>query len=331
VLFLSFCTLVLFSQVCYTFARINDNVLWEVVDSHVLANVLIVGAAVILWYGNTLNSWVVGGLVGGFGALLLSIPISFILFSYFSQHYHQPQQEETLEDEMLLMQHRSYSIVQDQSAYDDEEYFDENQEFDYGYDEYHEYDQEEIYDGELDADDEYLLAEQRMWEEKLPRRVPPSRYLPFPSSARFSDASQDISLQRQRDYYGADPERQWQQRGKGGSRPTQNARSRGYRTDPSYRQYRSEALRAARMEAALRAEYEENGFSSVRSTRRLEQMQRSGQMIPLQDKSGKSRSPRDITQSSTKSPRRPRRVVDALPPQDRSRRPFSAPDDNDVE
>ena len=64
------------------------------------ALVLIVGAAVILWYGNTLNSWVVGGLVGGFGALLLSIPISLVLFSYLSHHYNKPQQEEVLEDEI---------------------------------------------------------------------------------------------------------------------------------------------------------------------------------------------------------------------------------------
>jgi hypothetical protein len=50
------------------------------------ALVLIVGAAVVLWYGNTLNSWVVGGLVGGLAALLVSIPLSLVLFSYFARH-----------------------------------------------------------------------------------------------------------------------------------------------------------------------------------------------------------------------------------------------------
>ena len=47
--------------------------------------VLIAGAAVVLWYGNTLNSWVLGGLMGGLGALLRSIPISLTVFSYLSR------------------------------------------------------------------------------------------------------------------------------------------------------------------------------------------------------------------------------------------------------
>src|SRR2546430_17559192 len=51
------------------------------------ALVLIAGAAVVLWYGNTLNSWVVGGLIGGLAALLLSIPISLSLFSFLSRRH----------------------------------------------------------------------------------------------------------------------------------------------------------------------------------------------------------------------------------------------------
>src|SRR5437588_8731709 len=105
------------------------------------ALVLIAGAAIVLWYGNTLNSWVLGGLIGGFGALLLSIPISLVLFSYFSRHCDEHLEEEVLEYEKIsLAQHGSYSIFQDQSAYN-EEYFDyEDQEF------YSEYDEEEIYE-----------------------------------------------------------------------------------------------------------------------------------------------------------------------------------------
>src|SRR5436309_2581410 len=49
------------------------------------ALVLIAGAAVVLWYGNTLNSWVLGGLIGGLAALLLSIPISLMVSSSFSE------------------------------------------------------------------------------------------------------------------------------------------------------------------------------------------------------------------------------------------------------
>ncbi len=267
------------------------------------ALVLIVGAAVILWYGNTLNSWVVGGLVGGFAALLLSIPISLVLFSYFSHHYHKPQQEDVLGDEVVLVQRGSYSLVQDQLPCGDEEYFDEDQEM------YYEYDEQEIYDSEIDVDDEYVLAEQSRWEEEQPRRVP---------SARFPVASQGSPSQLQRNHYGADPERQSLQREKSESRLVKNTGSRGRRTDSSYSHYRSEALRAARMEAVLRAEYdEESGFPSTRATRRLEQTQHSNYVSSPQDKSSKSRTSHNLTQPSTNSyPRRPRRIIDALPPQD---------------
>lgn len=52
-----------------------------------VALVLIVGAAVVLWFGNMLNSWVIGGLMGGLAALLLSIPISLTLFSYLARRH----------------------------------------------------------------------------------------------------------------------------------------------------------------------------------------------------------------------------------------------------
>src|SRR6266480_6826577 len=102
------------------------------------ALVLIVGAAIVLWYGNTLNSWVLGGLIGGFGALLLSIPISLVLFSYFSRHCDEHLEEEVLEYEKIsLAQHGCYSIY-------NEEYFGyEDQEF------YSEYDEEEIDEEEI--------------------------------------------------------------------------------------------------------------------------------------------------------------------------------------
>ncbi|MBX5449875.1 hypothetical protein [Thermogemmatispora sp.] len=52
-----------------------------------VAFVLVAGAAVVLWFGNTLNSWVLGGLIGGLAALLLSIPISLSLFSFLSRRH----------------------------------------------------------------------------------------------------------------------------------------------------------------------------------------------------------------------------------------------------
>ncbi|RAQ95061.1 hypothetical protein [Thermogemmatispora tikiterensis] len=52
-----------------------------------VAFVLVAAAAVVLWFGNTLNSWVLGGLIGGLAALLLSIPISLSLFSFLSRRH----------------------------------------------------------------------------------------------------------------------------------------------------------------------------------------------------------------------------------------------------
>ncbi|HTK12037.1 MAG TPA: hypothetical protein VL485_33005 [Ktedonobacteraceae bacterium] len=71
-----------------------------------VALVLIAGAAVVLWYGNTANSWVVGGLVGGLAALLLSIPISLSLFSYLSRRHDERVRAEgaLIEEEISLSQ-----------------------------------------------------------------------------------------------------------------------------------------------------------------------------------------------------------------------------------
>src|SRR5436305_1888463 len=73
-----------------------------------VALVLIVGAAVVLWYGNTLNSWVLGGLIGGLAALLVSIPISLTLFSYLSRR-HDEQLKAEAQEEMALAQLESYA------------------------------------------------------------------------------------------------------------------------------------------------------------------------------------------------------------------------------
>src|SRR5579859_2526994 len=72
-----------------------------------VALVLIIGAAVVLWYGNTLNSWVLGGLIGGLAALLLSIPISLVLFSFFSRR-HDEQLRAEVQGEMSLAQIHEY-------------------------------------------------------------------------------------------------------------------------------------------------------------------------------------------------------------------------------
>src|SRR3989440_12243827 len=52
-----------------------------------LAFVLLIGAAIVLAFANTLNSWVLGGLIGGLPALLLSIPISLALFTAMARRH----------------------------------------------------------------------------------------------------------------------------------------------------------------------------------------------------------------------------------------------------
>src|SRR5436305_8380455 len=100
-----------------------------------VALVVIVGAAVVLWFGNTLNSLVLGGLIGGLAALLISIPISLTLFSYLSRR-HDEQLKAEAQEEMALAQLGNYAYPEEsteiyeaedaipsQEEYDEEEYY----------------------------------------------------------------------------------------------------------------------------------------------------------------------------------------------------------------
>src|SRR5579864_8555040 len=81
-----------------------------------VALVLIVGAAVVLWFGNMVNSWVLGGLIGGLAALLLSIPITLTLFSFLSRRH--DQRYGTIEpevEEMTLAQAYGYGDGEEES------------------------------------------------------------------------------------------------------------------------------------------------------------------------------------------------------------------------
>jgi hypothetical protein len=75
------------------------------------ALVLIAGAAVVLWYGNTLNSWVLGGLIGGLAALLLSIPISLMVFSYLSKRHDERLQAEEQDEQGFMEDDYAYERI----------------------------------------------------------------------------------------------------------------------------------------------------------------------------------------------------------------------------
>lgn len=141
-----------------------------------LALVLIVASAVVLIFANTLNSWVLGGLIGGLAALLISIPISLIIFATLAR-----RQDEHLYAQMLLQQ-------EEDLAYYEEEYQQE-------YEERADYDEEDEYGRVYDAEAYYLPTEEEEYELPRGRRQSEIRSLPaagqsFASSSAYSTAKQ---------------------------------------------------------------------------------------------------------------------------------------------
>src|SRR6266571_1701980 len=171
-----------------------------------VALVLILGAAVVLWYANTLNSWVLGGLIGGLAALLLSIPISLTLFSYLSHRHDERLKTEEQEQEEIALA-RSYDFP------------------------------EELVEEVYEADAYVLSPEQVEYEEMQRRRMQVVREIPASSSyaqlpaAGQSQASASArSLSQQRSImYPAIPQQQSQAlpvaRGKGA--PAQRGATNG--------------------------------------------------------------------------------------------------------
>lgn len=89
-----------------------------------VALVLIVGAAIVLAFANTLNSWVLGGLLGGLAAILLCIPISLAIFMVLTRRHEARQHaaeeeraleearlaEELYEDELMVYEAEGYAL-----------------------------------------------------------------------------------------------------------------------------------------------------------------------------------------------------------------------------
>jgi hypothetical protein len=239
--------LVVFLQVWYTHASrksVHSTLvkLWYVVKVQkgstmkavATALVLIAGAAVVLWYGNTLNSWVLGGLIGGLAALLLSIPLSLTVFSYLSRR-HDEQLRAEAQEEMALRQ--AYNSPRVRAEIPSQAYA-------------------------LDEDAYQFSLEEQQWrEEEERRRLQTSRNLPVPSSPRSLVPQQaqveDRLLDTQRGVYTAGTKQLPQK-----ATPEKEATSRRaptrrmyYPGFPGYQprsQHQSAALRAARQEAAQR-------------------------------------------------------------------------------
>src|SRR5215472_11941145 len=133
-----------------------------------LALVLIAGAAVILWYGNRLNSWILGGLMGGLASLLLSIPISLALFSYLArQHAEHEQYRQAVYKQRLRSRRSTYSPKDRDAGYYDAEYASVDSEL----------------SADIEAYDQPLRAGDDQFDEEFGFSNPPSRQLP-PASQR---------------------------------------------------------------------------------------------------------------------------------------------------
>ncbi|GHO84259.1 hypothetical protein [Dictyobacter formicarum] len=205
------------------------------------ALVLIAGAAVVLWYANTLNSWVLGGLIGGLAALLLSIPISLTLFSFLARR-HEEQERARLQDEEYKEASRSVMY------------------------EYRQVPERLARTILIEEEDEYIPRKRGIWgeeEEYVDERrylpAPTRRELPPPSSRNSASdaypAYRPSSTQR-----GRPTPRQLAPRDiespsrRHTTRRLPNTGFPGYQTDMTRSKFQSQALRIARQEASQRSE-----------------------------------------------------------------------------
>lgn len=194
------------------------------------ALVLIAGAAVVLWFGNTLNSWVLGGLIGGLAAILLTIPISLTLFSYLSRRH-----DEQLRAEAELLQDEYSQVYEDVPArvvrrtYAAEGYA-------------------------LEAGpEEMLYEEEEYYQQRIqPRQVP--RSMPPPRSQREQSQTMNRQPAAQQNARAPLPRPAQKNAARGkdapGRRTTRYLNTPGYESGSMLRSQRSAALRAARMEKA---------------------------------------------------------------------------------
>lgn len=198
------------------------------------AMVLIAAAAVVLWSGATLNSWVLGGLIGGLAALLISVPVSLALFSHLSKRHNSVFDETASRKKVALSQAGAYP-----EAYFDEMDGDEREvegslytlEQDYA-------SEEDFYTQHPDYDDDRSPSTYR----RTSRRVnnQPVKRLPAPGRRGTSSFQTAKKLSEPSTAHG--------------SKSAQGDRRSSRTTPPgsTLSQYRSQALRAARQEAVQR-------------------------------------------------------------------------------
>ena len=185
-----------------------------------VAIVFIFGAAVILVFANSLNSWVLGGLIGGLAALLISIPISVMLFTFLSRRHDLKLQ--TLHQELSEMGY----VDLDESGY------------------------EEIY--ETDA---YVLSVEEYYNQAVNRRMADVRALPAAGQSQVS-ANREFNERTGRSTQSSRRPSQALPQGHGKGTPTQDlssdrrqSRRSMYEVNAMRSRFQTAALRDARREA----------------------------------------------------------------------------------
>jgi len=272
-----------------------------------VALVLILGAAVVLWYANTLNSWVLGGLIGGLAALLLSIPISLTLFSYLSRRHEERLKAET-QEEMSQANLEAYEDYLEAPV--------------------------EVYD----ADGYLLPSAEEEWqkEEDTYRMQRGIRNLPVPVSqprlpvARRKQSPEHLApRQSQRSTeYPLVPERQPRptpQKGATGRPPAPSRQMRypgfpGYQVSGQRSAYHTAALRVARQEAAAQ-HADDTEVLSTGTSRKLPAMQPPQDLTASASKSRSARTSRQLPlQPEAPTQYRPRRTIEgsSVPPASRT-------------
>ena len=228
-----------------------------------LAFVLLIGAAIVLAFANTLNSWVLGGLIGGLAAILLSIPISLALFTILARRHDAQLYAQGQEDEMV---------------FDDEEYV-------------------EVYEADayvLSSDDEQLELQERRIPER--RNVPEPSYprLPAAGQSHAQSAAKSMYNQRSLNYpQGTRRPSQALSAQRNGTR-TPVQRLSPDRAVPNTRnqpnslaKHQTAALRAARREAAQELNPDKSQRSVDASTKQQQTSQRRYRAIDDEDASNR--------------------------------------------
>lgn len=260
------------------------------------ALVLIAGAAVVLWYGNTLNSWVLGGLIGGLAALLLSIPISLTVFSYLSKRHdertriEEPQEQYLQEEEYPRPSARIARRPREVEGY---------------------VVAEEVYDDEW---------QEEVYAPRVPRALPAPRRQGPRNSEKLSPPQQGQPVPGQRTQQARSKETVVLQSATKKINPPP-----GYMQTSSLSQHRADALRTARLEAVQSQQEQDDGATLPTATPKRGSTVRNSQLLAKQNEQNNALDPQRPPRPSRQLPPQPnqprqRRNVEPLPPQQGSHR-----------